>query len=49
LREATKGAGRVLFPIQQTAANIVSMGSTKEQLLQRPTLARTKFSPVLLI
>jgi hypothetical protein len=45
LREATKGAGRVLFPIQQTAANIVSMGSTKEQLLQRPDIGKDKIQP----
>ena len=42
LREATKGAGRVLAPIQQTAANIVSRGNKKEQLLQRPDVGEDK-------
>jgi hypothetical protein len=42
LREVTKGAGRVLLPLQQTAANIVSMGNKKEQLLQRPDVGEDK-------
>ena len=42
LREVTKGAGRVLLPLQQTAANIVSRGNKKEQLLQRPDVGEDK-------
>jgi hypothetical protein len=42
LREVTKGAGRVLLPIQQTAANIVSRGNKKEQLLQQPDVGEDK-------
>jgi hypothetical protein len=42
LREVTKGAGRVLLPLQQTAANIVSRGSKKEQLLQQPDVGEDK-------
>ena len=42
LREVTKGAGRVLLPLQQTAANIISRGNKKEQLLQRPDVGEDK-------
>jgi hypothetical protein len=42
LREVTKGAGGALLPLQQTAANIVSRGNKKEQLLQRPDVGEDK-------
>ena len=42
LREATKGAVRILAPIHQTAANIVSRGNKKEQLLQQPDVGEDK-------
>jgi len=38
LRETAKGVGGVLLPLQQTAADILSMGNKKEQLLQRSDL-----------
>jgi hypothetical protein len=42
LREAAKGAGGVLLPLQQIGADIVSMGNKKEQLLQRPDVGEDK-------
>jgi hypothetical protein len=42
LREVAKGAGGVLLPLQQTAANIISRGNKKEQLLQRPDVGEDK-------